>query len=255
MLRLLCVTAHPDDEAGGFGGTLLLYAERGIKTHVVCLTDGQAASNRGSASDGAALGAMRRKEFAVACTLLKVAWSEIVGLPDGQLATQPFADVVGHLVRRIREIRPHVMLTFGTEGAITAHPDHTMVSLQATAAFHWAGRSNRYMSQLSSPESGAGLQPWRVQKLYYGTSDFLMPERQPISPAPWTTIIEVGAERLKQKRDAFAAHTTQNPLLTKFEAALKHRGTRELFHLANTTNLMPVPTETDLFEGVVEERD
>ena len=41
--RLLCITAHPDDEAGGFGGTLLQYAERGVETHVVCLTPGQAA--------------------------------------------------------------------------------------------------------------------------------------------------------------------------------------------------------------------
>ncbi|HVG91815.1 MAG TPA: PIG-L family deacetylase, partial [Alphaproteobacteria bacterium] len=43
MLRLLCFTAHPDDEAGGFGGTLLRYAERGVETHVICLTPGQAA--------------------------------------------------------------------------------------------------------------------------------------------------------------------------------------------------------------------
>ena len=33
MLRLLCFTAHPDDEAGSFGGTLLRYAERGVETH------------------------------------------------------------------------------------------------------------------------------------------------------------------------------------------------------------------------------
>jgi LmbE family N-acetylglucosaminyl deacetylase len=38
MRRLLYFTAHPDDEAGSFGGTLLHYAERGIETHVICLT-------------------------------------------------------------------------------------------------------------------------------------------------------------------------------------------------------------------------
>lgn len=247
MLRLLCVTAHPDDEAGGFGGSLLLYAERNVQTHVVCLTDGQAASNRGSAGSGAELGAIRRREFAAACALLGVQWNEIVGLPDGQLDHQPFADVVGHLVRRIREIRPHVMLTFGTEGAITAHPDHSMASLFATAAFHWGGRSNRYKEQID-----AGLQPWRVQKLYYGTSNFMMPDRQPISPAPWTTVIEIGEQRLLKKRDAFAAHTTQNPLLPKFAEALKQRGAQELFHLANSVRQAAAKQETDLFEGVSE---
>ena len=97
MLRLLCVTAHPDDESGGFGGTLLLYAEKGVQTHVICLTDGQAASNRGSASNGAELGAIRRQEFKAACDLLGVRWSEVVGLPDGALDHQPFADVVHSL--------------------------------------------------------------------------------------------------------------------------------------------------------------
>ena len=41
-LRLLCVTAHPDDEAGGFGGVLHLYAARGVETNLICLTPGQA---------------------------------------------------------------------------------------------------------------------------------------------------------------------------------------------------------------------
>jgi LmbE family N-acetylglucosaminyl deacetylase len=247
MQRLLCVTAHPDDESGGFGGTLLLYAERRVETHVICLTDGQAASNRGTANDGAELGAIRRREFAAACKILQVSWSEIVGLPDGQLDHQPFADVVGHLVRRIREIKPHVMMTFGPEGAITAHPDHTMASLFATAAYQWAGHATRYKSQIE-----AGLPPWRVQKLYYQVSNFRLPERQPVSPAPWTTVIDIGQERLLKKRDAFAAHTTQNPLLPRVERAFKARPAKELFHLANSIEIGPAKQETDLFEGVVE---
>jgi LmbE family N-acetylglucosaminyl deacetylase len=247
MLRLLCVTAHPDDEAGGFGGTLLLYAERNVETYVLCLTDGQAASNRGQAQDGAHLGQIRRKELARACALLKVEQFEVLGFDDGKLDQQPVATVAGELVRRIRELRPHVMLTFGTEGAVTAHPDHSMASLFATAAYHWAGRSNRFTEQIDS-----GLAPWRVQKLYYGTSDFLMEGRQPIAPAPWTAVIDIGERGLRTKRDAFAAHTTQNPLLPRFEETVKQRGTRELFHLANSIWQHPVAMESDLFEGVQE---
>ncbi|HEY1271762.1 MAG TPA: PIG-L family deacetylase, partial [Terriglobales bacterium] len=47
MLRLMCITAHPDDEAGAFGGTLRLYRDRGVETCVLCLTPGQAATHRG----------------------------------------------------------------------------------------------------------------------------------------------------------------------------------------------------------------
>ena len=64
MLRLLCITAHPDDEAGGFGGSLLVCADRGIETHVLCLTPGQAASHRGNSASNDELAAMRRREFA-----------------------------------------------------------------------------------------------------------------------------------------------------------------------------------------------
>ncbi|GAC1654587.1 MAG: hypothetical protein NVS9B15_15310 [Acidobacteriaceae bacterium] len=247
MLRLLCVTAHPDDEAGGFGGSLRLYADGGVQTNVICLTEGQAATHRGAAQSGEELGEIRRKELERSCALLGVSECEVLGFDDGGLDRLSTTEPVAHLVRRIREIRPHVMITFGTEGAVTAHPDHSMASLFATAAYHWAGRPKRYPEQIEE-----GLAAWRVQKLYYGTSDFLLPDRQPISPAPWTTVIEIGEERLKLKRDAFAAHTTQNPLLPIFEKSLERRGARELYHLANSVHQMPSKMERDLFEGVEE---
>src|SRR5215470_15612702 len=73
MLRLLCITAHPDDEAGGFGGTLLHYAQRGVETHVLCLTPGQAATHRGGAKSDDELAQIRRQEFAASCNMLRVA--------------------------------------------------------------------------------------------------------------------------------------------------------------------------------------
>ena len=36
---LVCL-AHPDDETFGMGGTLALYARRGVKVHLVCATRG-----------------------------------------------------------------------------------------------------------------------------------------------------------------------------------------------------------------------
>jgi LmbE family N-acetylglucosaminyl deacetylase len=51
-LRLMCFTAHPDDECGAFGGALMQAHQRGVETSVVCLTEGRAASNRGNARSG-----------------------------------------------------------------------------------------------------------------------------------------------------------------------------------------------------------
>ena len=68
----MCITAHPDDEAGGFGGALRVYADRGVETSVLCLTSGQAATHRGGAKSDHELAAIRRQEFAASCEILGV---------------------------------------------------------------------------------------------------------------------------------------------------------------------------------------
>lgn len=244
MLRLLCFTAHPDDEAGGFGGTLLRYAERGVETHVVCLTPGQAATHRGTARSDDELSAARRLEFQAACKLLKVSHGTVLDYPDGKLDRQDFYAVVADLTRRVRELRPQVVMTMGTEGAITAHPDHSMVSVFATMACHWAGRTNRF------PELENGLAPHRTQKLYYASALFTMPERQPVSLAPITAIIELKQHEIDAKIAAFKLHTSQAPLFGFFEATMHKRGKTEVFHLANCIKPSKMEMETDLFAGV-----
>ena len=248
MLRLLCITAHPDDEAGGFGGSLLFYASRGVETHVLCLTPGQAATNRGGARSDEELAAKRRAEFQASCRVLKIARGEVLSYPDAGLDRVDFHAAVGDLTERIRRIRPHVMLTIGPEGAVTAHPDHSMVSLFATLAYHWAGRGNRFPEQLQN-----GLTPHRTQKLYFSTTLFSLPDRQPVSPPPVTAIIEIGSEFLEEKIRAFKEHTSQSPLFQLFEGMARKRGTKELFHLAATTAPRQMAMESDLFEGVKED--
>jgi LmbE family N-acetylglucosaminyl deacetylase len=246
MLKLLCITAHPDDEVGSFGGTLLKYARAGIETYILCLTPGQAATHRGDAKSEDELAVIRRREFADACAWLRVTQGEVLDFPDSKLDCVNFLDPVAAIVRRIREVRPQVVATIGTEGAVTAHPDHSMASLYATAAYHWAGRSNRFVDQLER-----GLAPHRVQKLYYTTSDFTLPDRQPISPAPTTAIIDVG-DIVETKIKAFSLHVSQAPLLPLFQSHIRRRGSLERFHLAAATTSRNCEMESDLFAGVVE---
>lgn len=245
MPRLLCFTAHPDDEAGGFGGTLLHYAERGIETHVICLTSGTAATHRGGAKTADELAAMRRKEFAESCKLLKVAQGTVLDFEDGKLDQVDFYSVVSDLALRVREIRPDVIITMGPEGAITAHPDHSMVSILATMACHWAGRSNRFTDQLQND-----LKPHQTKKLYYGTTLFTMPDRQPVSLPPSSAVIELTQRELEVKIAAFKCHTSQAPLFPFFEETVRKRGRLELFHLAAASTPRKIEAETDLFAGI-----
>jgi len=246
MLRMMCITAHPDDEAGGFGGSLLLYRDRGVETSVVCLTPGQAASNRGGARSDHELAAMRRKEFTAACEILRVSRGIVLDYPDGQLHRQDMYKLVHDLALQIREFRPHIVLTFGPEGGVTGHMDHSMTSVFTTLAYHWAGRNNRYPDQLKD-----GIQPHRVQKLYYGTTNFTLPDCPVISLSPATANIDVG-KYVETKIRAFRAHTSQAPLFPLFERHIARRGKQELFHLAAVDPPTNIIQENDLFAEVQE---
>jgi len=248
MFKLLCTTAHPDDEAWAFGGSLLKYRGQGIETHVICLTRGHAATNRGEADSGEELAAMRTREFHEACRILRVSQATILDYPDGGLAQLNFVAVAADLVRRIRQIRPHIVLTLGLDGTVTAHVDHSSVGLFTTAAFHWAGRNDRFAEQLAP-----GLEPHRAQKLYYSTALKTWPERQPVSLSPVTTKIDV-RDFIETKVAAFRAHQSQVPLLETYgDRAL--RVSEELFHLAAATNPQLLSSvETDLFAGIAEDQ-
>jgi LmbE family N-acetylglucosaminyl deacetylase len=242
----MAITAHPDDEAGAFGGTLRLYRDRNVETSVVCLTAGQAATHRGGAKSDHELAALRRKEFAASCEILKVNRPVVLDYADGKLYRMDLYQVVCELTRQIREFRPQVLITFGPEGAITAHPDHSMVCVFATLAYEWAGRTNRFPDQFNN-----GLGPHRVQKLYYGTANFTLAERQPVSLPPITATIDI-SQQLATKVAAFQAHTTQTPLFPIFQNTLNQRGPHEMFHLVACVTPGNIQTETDLFAGVKE---
>ena len=244
MFRLMCVTAHPDDEAGNFGGTLLKYHSAGVETAVICLTPGQAGSHRGTAKNDQELAELRKREFFSACQILKVTCPVVYDYPDGQLYLQNLNRVVYALTLEIRRFRPHIFSTFGADGGLTGHPDHGMAGIFASLAFQWAGRTNRYADQFS-----AEIKPHRAQKLYFGTANFVIPGRQPIMLPPPTAAIDV-RDHLEGKLAAFRAHGSQAPLFPLLEESVKRGGGQELFHLAASSKAGPIRQETDLFEGV-----
>jgi LmbE family N-acetylglucosaminyl deacetylase len=246
MLKLLCVVAHPDDEAGAFGGVLAKYSEAGVECSVICLTPGERAANRGGHTADDALKAVRRREFADSCRHLGVTHGEVLDYADGALDRADFHDATGTVVRFIRKLRPHVIVTFGADGFVTAHPDHGMAGLFTSAAFQWAARKTSYTDQLHE-----GLTAWQARKLYYVTTEFSLPERPAVSLAPVTARIAI-TPYINRKNEAFGLHKTQNPLQPIFEHAQRQAGVYELYHLVATAEVTAMGMEHDLFEGLRE---
>ena len=244
-LRMMCLTAHPDDEAGAFGGALLLAAGRSVDTAVLCLTEGNAGSYREPGQSDEELGGLRRAEFAESCRALGVRDAELLQYRDGALWQEPFLPLVGVLVGALRRFRPHVVLTFGGEGGVNLHRDHTAVSLAGTAAFHWAGRA------ASFPEQIDNLQPWAPQKLYYAATPYLSSTDEALKRSgtrtPVSLLYRLSSDIQAQKFAAFAKHTSQKGLLDRVQKEFRDVFVEEGYLLAAARE--PSLAERDLWDA------
>jgi LmbE family N-acetylglucosaminyl deacetylase len=181
----------------------------GAETRVLCFTGGEAAHFRGDLAAGEDLGRVRREEMAAACAVLGVTRHEVLDFPDGALDQQNFQEMAGAVVGRIRRWRPHVVLTFGADGGVNLHRDHTTISIVATAAFHWASR----------PELFPGDVPaWTPYKLYLSSTPFVSvrdrPELAASPTTPWSLTLDLG-ELAQRKAEAFNKHHTQQGVLQR----------------------------------------
>ena len=240
-LKLLCVVAHPDDECFAFGGALALAAEAGIETHIVCLTDGQAATNRGASTSAEELGRIRREEFSASCRVLGATDFELMDYQDGQLEFADFSLAAGRLVSRIRALRPEIIVTFGMDGALNTHADHAMVSAFTTAAFHWAALEKRY------PELGP---VFAADRLYTLSTNFFMEDRPAPAPSPWSARLDVSGV-LARKQEAFRQHTSQAPLMERTRGMFEEHGGFEFYTLAAARTPQSVQMTTSLFDGLL----
>jgi len=88
---------------------------------------------------------------------------------DGDLDQSNSPEVVGKIVLLIRQIQPHVVITFGPDGGY-GHPDHIAISSATTAACMRSGEPDRFPEHIA-----ADLEPYQPARLYYS---YFPPKRQ-----------------------------------------------------------------------------
>jgi LmbE family N-acetylglucosaminyl deacetylase len=247
--RLLCITAHPDDESAAFGGALMMAHHEGVETYLLCLTDGQAAHYRGQAADCAELGQLRRAELEAACAVLGITDFEVMHYPDGELLKQDIHAMTGAIVERIRRLRPQVILTFGGDGNVNLHRDHTVTFMAATAAFHWAARDIYFPEQLER-----GLTPYAPQKLYYLSTPFITvrdkPELASLPRVPYSLTLKLSEAIADKKTEAFAKHGSQAGVLDRVRDFIEKSKLEERYLLAAAPEQIEAGSDAGLFAGV-----
>lgn len=237
---IAAVFAHPDDETFSIGGTIAAYALAGVRWDVFCATDGDAGRSAVDVSSREELASLRRNELISAARLLGVRGDiKTRGHPDGALAQVDADQLIGEIVRFLRESQPEVVITFGPEGAPNAHRDHRAISRAATAAFHLAASPTALVEESLAPHRAARLFYVAWQPPGAGSP-------HTVHSVPATARVDV-RRHLDLKRRAFQMHATQRGLQDKFE--LLALTDDELYALASGT---PQPREMidDLFDGL-----
>ena len=253
---LLVALAHPDDETFGVGGVMARAVDEGHRVVIVCATRGEAGEIADpSLATPETLGEVREGELRNAARALGVEDVRFLGFRDSGMAGTPenghpaallnakADDVVGKLVRVIREVRPDVVVTF-EPGGIYGHPDHITISERASAAVTAAADRSRW------PDAGASH---RVPRLYYvalpksvlrefrtaaekagvqwGLADAMQID-QAVDDAKIDAALDV-TPWIERKKAAVAAHATQLGTMQKMPEGFTERMFgREWFVLA-----------------------
>ncbi|MFV0494189.1 N-acetyl-1-D-myo-inositol-2-amino-2-deoxy-alpha-D-glucopyranoside deacetylase [Mycobacterium sp.] len=238
--RLLFVHAHPDDESLGTGATIAHYTARGAQVRVVTCTLGEEGEvigerwSRLAAGHADQLGGYRVGELSRALQVLGVGEPVYLGgagrwRDSGMAGTDArgarrFVDadereVVEALVVLIRELRPHVVVTYDPDGGY-GHPDHVRAHAATAAAVAAAGPGGRdfpgdpwtvpkfYWSVLAREAVDAGLRALTPDDMLPG---WVLPDDTPFAYPDdrITAVIEADSDARAAKVAALDAHATQ----------------------------------------------
>ncbi len=148
---IFALFAHPDDEAFGPSGTLLLETRAGTELHLILLTSGDSGVNPDETQN---LGDVRLREWRTAGALMGAHGMHYLGYKDGQLNNHSMVDIAQQVYDLIADIIKDEpadaqieMMTNDLNG-ITGHIDHIVAARAACLVFCRMKKSDSRFSRL-----------------------------------------------------------------------------------------------------------
>ena len=144
------IFAHPDDEAFGPSGTLLMEKLAGNEVHLICATAGESGVNPEEQED---LALVRLEEWRKAGELLGADSMHMLGYKDGYLSNISYheaADKIDTIIRDIIKDRDDIiveLISMDMNG-ITGHLDHIFVARVACYVFYDLKEYNSRVTRL-----------------------------------------------------------------------------------------------------------
>lgn len=163
-LRVLAVTAHPDDIEFGCAGAIAVWVDEEAEVTFVIVTDGSTGtSDTGLIGDR--LAEIRREETIAAAKILGVDDVMFLGYRDGYV--EPTLDLRRDIAREFRKARPHRMIVMDPQSLpgnwFVNHPDHRAVGQASLDITITAGTTPGHFPELLEE----GHEPWRGLKEIY----------------------------------------------------------------------------------------
>src|SRR3989344_3431403 len=124
---LVCVFAHPDDEAFGPSGTIAKFAQD-RDVYILCATNGEAGGNHKNIAQ------IRRNELLKSAKILGVKKVYFLNFIDGTLSNSLYHQLASKIETKLKILKPDSLLTFEPRG-ISGHIDHITVSMVTSYVF------------------------------------------------------------------------------------------------------------------------
>jgi LmbE family N-acetylglucosaminyl deacetylase len=255
-LKLMCVLAHPDDESLGTGGALAKYAAEGVETYLVIATRGERGRFHAGVDRPAAdvVGSTREAELRLAAGELGLREVTVLGYPDGGVDAIDAAAAQERIAAEVRRVQPHVVITFGPDGAY-GHPDHVAISQLTTAAVVRAAGEDFAVSKLYYIAWSAPT--WAAYQAALKTLTCRVDDvERHVTPTPdWNVTARIDTSSVwPAVWRAVSCHRTQMSIYANLEALPPehHRalwGAQEFYRAFSLVNGGRA-RETDLFEGL-----
>jgi N-acetyl-1-D-myo-inositol-2-amino-2-deoxy-alpha-D-glucopyranoside deacetylase len=266
MSTLLLVHAHPDDESISTGGAMMKARGDGHRVVLVTATRGEVGEiyNMDEESTRPHLGEVRTKELENAARILGVNRGEFLDYRDsGMVGTAdnenpksfhqaPIDQAAAKLANIMREEKPEVVVTYDADGTY-GHPDHIMAHHVTNAALDLLekeGLRPRKLYYTAIPRSL--MEAFRDQMPEEARQDNIGMSIRGTPDELVTTKVDV-SDFVDRKREAFAAHVSQNDpnswFATMADQIYRLAFGTEYYQLARGKPGSELP-ESDLFVGI-----
>jgi LmbE family N-acetylglucosaminyl deacetylase len=136
MKKILCIVAHPDDEALGPGGALIKHSDAGDKVYTLIFSDGEGAKKKIKDKNPNRIKAAENWASETNTKIFKIAF-----FPDQKLDTLPQQTLVTEVENALDKINPHIVYIHNPSDI---NKDHELVAKASLVAL----RPMRFVNSL-----------------------------------------------------------------------------------------------------------